>query len=128
MKAALLHAHPLAFNAQRTWLAVAVLFVALPMRGGRVWPQSRHCGHCHGGLPDDNQLRRAQAIAIAFACAGLLLVVAPWAWGGDLAPKLWAVLSGFGWAAGHRAYPQSNGRGKCELLLFTRALSFAILS
>ena len=31
---------------------------------------------------------------------GSTLVVEPWNWRGDLAPKLWAVLSGFGWAAG----------------------------
>ena len=30
----------------------------------------------------------------------MTLVVEPWQWHGDLAPKLWAVLSGFGWAAG----------------------------
>ncbi|MEO9163319.1 MAG: DMT family transporter [Casimicrobiaceae bacterium] len=46
------------------------------------------------------RVRRVQAVAIAFAFAGLLLVVEPWAWEGDLGPKLWAVLSGFGWAAG----------------------------
>lgn len=39
-------------------------------------------------------------LAVAFAFAGLTLVVAPWDWSGDLTPKLWAVLSGFGWAAG----------------------------
>ncbi len=39
-------------------------------------------------------------LAVAFAFAGLALVVAPWDWSGDLTPKLWAVLSGFGWAAG----------------------------
>jgi drug/metabolite transporter (DMT)-like permease len=39
-------------------------------------------------------------LAVAFAFAGMVLVVAPWDWGGDLTPKLWAVLSGFGWAAG----------------------------
>ncbi|HVF64961.1 MAG TPA: EamA family transporter [Casimicrobiaceae bacterium] len=39
-------------------------------------------------------------IAIALASAGLTLVVSPWNWSGDLTPKLWAVLSGFGWAAG----------------------------
>ena len=43
--------------------------------------------------------RRAE-LAIAFAFVGLSCVVEPWAWQGDLAPKLWAVLSGFGWAAG----------------------------
>ena len=45
-------------------------------------------------------MRKLQAIAIACAFAGMLLVVEPWAWEGDLTPKLWAVLSGFGWAAG----------------------------
>jgi hypothetical protein len=40
MKAALLHADPLAFNVQRTWLAVAVLFAALVARGGRIGPHS----------------------------------------------------------------------------------------
>jgi len=46
------------------------------------------------------RVQGAQRYAIAFAFAGLVLVVQPWAWEGDLAPKLWAVLSGFGWAAG----------------------------
>jgi drug/metabolite transporter (DMT)-like permease len=46
------------------------------------------------------RVRGLQAAAMAFALAGLLLVVEPWAWQGDLGPKLWAVLSGFGWAAG----------------------------
>jgi len=46
------------------------------------------------------RVKGAQRYAIAFAFAGLVLVVQPWAWEGDLAPKLWAVLSGFGWAAG----------------------------
>ena len=46
------------------------------------------------------RVRGAQWIAVAFALAGLTLVVEPWNWHGDLGPKLWAVLSGFGWAAG----------------------------
>ena len=46
------------------------------------------------------RVRGAQTAAIEFAFAGLVLVVEPWAWEGDLGPKLWAVLSGFGWAAG----------------------------
>ena len=45
-------------------------------------------------------VKGAQRYAIAFAFAGLVLVVQPWAWQGDLGPKLWAVLSGFGWASG----------------------------
>ncbi|MFO1302604.1 MAG: DMT family transporter [Burkholderiales bacterium] len=46
------------------------------------------------------RVRGTQWIAVAFAFAGLTLVVQPWNWQGDLTPKLWAVLSGFGWAAG----------------------------
>jgi drug/metabolite transporter (DMT)-like permease len=45
------------------------------------------------------RMRGAQWLAVALAAAGLLLVIAPWQWEGSLAPKLWAVLSGFGWAA-----------------------------
>jgi drug/metabolite transporter (DMT)-like permease len=46
------------------------------------------------------RVRGSQWIAIALALAGLTLLVAPWDWHGELAPRLWAVLSGFGWAAG----------------------------
>ncbi len=46
------------------------------------------------------RVKGTQWVAVAFAFVGLVLVVAPWNWQGDLAPKLWAVLSGFGWAAG----------------------------
>jgi drug/metabolite transporter (DMT)-like permease len=46
------------------------------------------------------RLRGAQWLAVGMAFAGLTLVVEPWNWQGALAPKLWAVLSGFGWAAG----------------------------
>ncbi len=46
------------------------------------------------------RVRGAQWAAIGLAAAGLVLVVAPWDWRGDLTPKLWAVASGFGWAAG----------------------------
>ena len=138
MKAALLHADPLVFNVQRTWLAIAVLFGVLIARGGRIWPHSWRAvtvtavfqttlnmgatmmAVAGGGAGRTSVLvftmpfwtlliawpvlhervRRLQAVAIAFAFAGLLLVVAPWAWEGDLTPKLWAALSGFGWAAG----------------------------
>ena len=41
-----------------------------------------------------------QWLAVGCALAGMTLVVEPWQWHGDIAPKLWAVLSGFGWAAG----------------------------
>ena len=46
------------------------------------------------------RVRGGQWVAIAFALAGLTLVVEPWNWQGDLTPKLWAVASGFGWGAG----------------------------
>ena len=46
------------------------------------------------------RLKGLQWLAVALAFVGLMLVVEPWNWQGDLAPKLWAVLSGFGWAAG----------------------------
>jgi drug/metabolite transporter (DMT)-like permease len=46
------------------------------------------------------RVRGAQWAAVAFALAGVGLVVEPWNWQGELAPKLWALLSGFGWAAG----------------------------
>jgi drug/metabolite transporter (DMT)-like permease len=46
------------------------------------------------------RVKGSQWIAVVLALAGLTLVVEPWNWQGDLRPKLWAVLSGFGWAAG----------------------------
>ncbi|HEX9278571.1 MAG TPA: EamA family transporter [Casimicrobiaceae bacterium] len=46
------------------------------------------------------RVRGSQWLAVGFALAGLVLVVEPWNWRGELAPKLWATLSGFGWAAG----------------------------
>ena len=138
MKAALLHANPLAFNVERTWLAIAALIVVLLARRGRIWPQSwlavivtgffqttinfgsTIMAVAAGGAGRASVLvftmpfwtlliawpvlhervRPLQLVAIALAVAGLVLTVAPWAWEGDLAPKAWAVLSGFGWAAG----------------------------
>jgi len=46
------------------------------------------------------RVRGSEWLAVAFALIGLVLVVEPWHWQGDLGPKLWATLSGFGWAAG----------------------------
>jgi drug/metabolite transporter (DMT)-like permease len=46
------------------------------------------------------RVRGSQWFAVGFALLGLVLVVEPWDWQGELAPKLWATLSGFGWAAG----------------------------
>jgi drug/metabolite transporter (DMT)-like permease len=46
------------------------------------------------------RVKRRQWSAVGFAFAGLALVVEPWNWQRDIGPKLWAVLSGFGWGAG----------------------------
>jgi drug/metabolite transporter (DMT)-like permease len=46
------------------------------------------------------RVKGPQWLAVGLAFTGLTLVVEPWNWQGDLGPKLWAVLSGFGWAAG----------------------------
>lgn len=46
------------------------------------------------------RLRGVQWLAVAAAFSGLTLIVEPWNWQGAVAPKLWAVASGLGWAAG----------------------------
>jgi drug/metabolite transporter (DMT)-like permease len=46
------------------------------------------------------RVKGGQWFAVGFALTGMVLLVEPWNWHGDLAPKLWAVISGFGWAAG----------------------------
>jgi drug/metabolite transporter (DMT)-like permease len=48
----------------------------------------------------DERVRGTQWLAVAFALVGLVVVVEPWNWQGELAPKLWATLSGFAWGAG----------------------------
>jgi len=63
-------------------------------------------------------VRGAQWLAIAFAFAGLVLVVAPWDWRGDLAPKLWATLSGLGWAAGSVAIKHFQERAPSDPVNF----------
>jgi len=156
MKAALLHADPLAFNVQRTWLAVAALFIVLVARGGRFWPHSWRAvlitaffqttinfgsttmAVAGGGAGRASVLvftmpfwtlliawpvlhervRPAQMVAIAFAVAGLVLMVAPWDWHGDAAPKAWAVLSGFGWAAGTVAVKYFQRDDDFDMLTF----------
>jgi len=54
----------------------------------------------------------------AFGCAlvGLVLVVEPWNWQGDLGPKLWAALSGFGWAAGSVAIKYFQRHQRIDML------------
>jgi drug/metabolite transporter (DMT)-like permease len=156
MKAALMHAHPLAFNAQRTWLATLVLFGALIVRRGRFWPHSwravaitglfqttlnfgaTNMAIASGGAGRTavlvftmpfwtlliawpvlhERVRRLQAAAIVFALAGLLLVVEPWAWRGDLASKAWAILSGFGWATGTIAMKYFQRERHFDMLSF----------
>jgi len=138
MKLAMQFAHPMVFNAQRTLLAVVVLFGTLIARGGPLRPPSwaaigitallqttlnmgaTTMAVAAGGAGRTSVLvytmpfwtlllawpilhervRGLQWVAIALAIAGLTLVVDPSAWRSDLTPKLWAILSGFGWAAG----------------------------
>ena len=64
------------------------------------------------------RLRGTQWIAVALAFAGLMLVVEPWRWQGALAPKLWAVLSGFGWAAGTIAIKYFQRDRRFDMLNF----------
>ena len=64
------------------------------------------------------RVRGSQWIAIVLAFAGLMLLVAPWDWHGDLAPRLWAVLSGFGWAAGSVATKYFNRGSSFDMLNF----------
>ena len=138
MKLALARAHPIVFNIERTWVAVAVLFAVLLFRRRRLLPESWaavavtgffqttiNMGSTTMALADGGagrtavlvftmpfwtlllawpvlgeRVRGMQWVAIAFALVGLTLVVEPWHWQGELKPKMWAVLSGFGWAAG----------------------------
>ncbi len=64
------------------------------------------------------RVRGSQWLAIALALAGLVLVVEPWNWQGELAPKLWAVLSGFGWAAGTIAMKYFQRHREFDMLNF----------
>jgi drug/metabolite transporter (DMT)-like permease len=62
------------------------------------------------------RVRGTQWLAVAFALLGLVAVVEPWHWQGELAPKLWATLSGFGWAAGTVATKYYQRRYKLDVL------------
>jgi drug/metabolite transporter (DMT)-like permease len=65
------------------------------------------------------RVRGLQWIAIAFALIGLTFVVEPWNWHGQLKPKLWAVQSGFGWAAGTVALKYFQRERRFDMLNFT---------
>ncbi len=62
------------------------------------------------------RVRGTQWIAVLLALLGLALVVEPWHWEGDLEPKLWAALSGFGWAAGSVATKYFQRRYRLDML------------
>ncbi len=64
------------------------------------------------------RVRGLQWAAIALAVAGLVLVVEPWRWTGDMAPKIWAVISGFGWAGGTVAMKYFQRDRKLDMLNF----------
>jgi drug/metabolite transporter (DMT)-like permease len=64
------------------------------------------------------RVRGSQWFAVAIALAGLTLVVEPWNWHGELGPKLWAVLSGFGWAAGTIATKYFQRKHNLDMLNF----------
>lgn len=64
------------------------------------------------------RVRGALWLAVAFALVGLVLVVEPWRWQGDLTPKLWAVASGLGWAAGTVATKYYQRKHQLEPLGF----------
>ena len=62
------------------------------------------------------RVRGTQWLAVASALVGLVIVVEPWHWEGELAPKLWATLSGFGWAAGTVATRYFQRRHHLDML------------
>ena len=64
------------------------------------------------------RVRGALWFAVGFALVGLVLVVEPWRWEDGLRSKLWAVLSGFGWAAGTVATKYLQRRYRLDMLNF----------
>jgi len=74
------------------------------------------------------RVRGTQWLAVAFALVGLVIVVQPWHWEGELAPKLWATLSGFGWAAGTVATKYFQRRHRLDMLnLITWQMAVGVL-
>ena len=118
MKQALTRAHPIIFNIERTWVAIAALFAVLVIRRRRLLPESWaavavtgffqttvNMGSTTMAVADGGagraavlvftmpfwtillawpvlgeRVRGMQWLAIAFALAGLTLVVEPWHW------------------------------------------------
>lgn len=66
----------------------------------------------------NERVRGVLWFAVAFAFAGLVLIVEPWRWEGDLTSKLWAVTSGFGWAASTVAMKYYQQRYRLDMLNF----------
>lgn len=60
------------------------------------------------------RVRGSQWFAVGLAMTGITLIVAPWDWHDDLEPKLWAALSGFGWATGAVATAYFQGRRRMD--------------
>src|SRR5438552_465611 len=138
MKFGLQYAHPVIYNIERTFVAIALVFAVLLWERRPLKPESwtavvvtgffqttinsgaTTMALAGGGAGRTavlvftmpfwtmliawpvlhERVRGSQWLAVGFALAGLVLVVEPWSWQGELAPKLWAALSGFGWAAG----------------------------
>jgi uncharacterized membrane protein len=138
MKFGLQFAHPVIYNIERTFVAIALVFAVLFRERRPLKPESwmavivtgffqttinfgaTTMALAGGGAGRTavlvftmpfwtmliawpvlhERVRGSQWLAVGLALAGLVLVVEPWHWQGELAPKLWATLSGFGWAAG----------------------------
>ncbi len=74
------------------------------------------------------RVRGGQWFAVGFALVGLALVVEPWNWHGDLTAKLWASVSGVGWAAGSVAQAYFQRRRRLDgLTLITWQMAAGIL-
>jgi len=156
IKQATASAHPVVYNIERTWAAVAVLFGVLLIRRRSLLPESWvavavtgffqttvNMGSTPMAVADGGagraavlvftmpfwtvllawpvlgeRVRGMQWVAIALALAGLVLVVEPWHWEGELEPKAWAVLSGFGWACGTIAMKHFQRSRSFDMLNF----------
>jgi drug/metabolite transporter (DMT)-like permease len=64
------------------------------------------------------RVRGLQWLGILFALLGLSLVVEPWNWREGLHAKIWAVVSGLGWAAGTIATKYFERSRRLEMLNF----------